>query len=157
MYQGIAHFRHQLVAPLPEHQQHQQRVERQLQWQLRDAERQQHLWGPAGSDGKTSTSNPHGRKQSIYHQRGLYPIHHREVGGWNDTLCRCRGPYGITGCLYGAIWRHTITALRGRGRPLLRDGGPPSDLQWQVHLMRFAPSRCFTKHTLQQGEENGKS
>ena len=27
--------------------------------------------------------------------------------------------YGMSGYLYGAIWQHTITALRGGGRPLL--------------------------------------
>nr|DAW49515.1 MAG TPA: hypothetical protein [Caudoviricetes sp.] len=48
----MTHSRRRLVAPLPEHQQYQQRLERQLQWQLQQLELQQLLWGAARSDGK---------------------------------------------------------------------------------------------------------
>ena len=40
-------FARQLVDPLPEHEQLQQRLERELGWQLQQLELQQYLRGPA--------------------------------------------------------------------------------------------------------------
>lgn len=57
--------------------------------------------------------------------KGGYILSTIPRGMVDEYIVPMPGSYGITDCLYGAIWRHTITALRGRGRPLLRDGGRP--------------------------------
>ena len=49
---GMSRIGRLLVAPLPEHQQHQQRVERQLQRQLQQQQRIQLERHPPRSDGK---------------------------------------------------------------------------------------------------------
>lgn len=120
---GYGPSRHQLVAPLPEHQQHQQRVERELQWQLQQLERQQLLRGPARSDGRTSSSR-HSRKQSIHHQR-VHILSPPSREGEDKHITPMPGVPRDARLLCGAVWQHTATALRGKGRPAALRRRPP--------------------------------
>ena len=51
----MTYYRHQLVAPLSEHQQRDQRLEREFQRQCQQQQLFQHLGGPARSDGLCQT------------------------------------------------------------------------------------------------------
>lgn len=72
---------------------------------------------PALMEKRVRVTHPGESRVSIIKGGYILSSNSRETG--DEYIVPMPGSFGITGYLYGAIWQHTITALRGRGRPLL--------------------------------------
>nr|DAY55467.1 MAG TPA: hypothetical protein [Caudoviricetes sp.] len=129
---GYGPSRHQLVAPLPEHQQHQQRVQRELQWRLEQQQRQQLLWRPPRSDGKRVRVGKAESRVSII--KGGHILSSLPRGGGDKYITPMPGVLWDGRLLCGAVWQHTATALRGRERPAALRRRP---LSFYAHVNDF--------------------
>lgn len=138
-----------LFSFLPEHEQHQQRLELELQRQPEQQQLFQHQRVPSRSDGKARPIRPKAESSAIHHIKGghipSWSIQDKHIalmrGTRLDRALRCWS------CLLRAPERRTM-----RGRPAkTQTGGRPF---WIIIFLIYAPLRCFTRHTLRHAGAN---
>ena len=137
------------ISFLPEHEQHQQRLLLEHQWQCQQQQLQQYQRVPSRSDGKVRPSRPKAESSAVHRIKGghipSWSIQDKHIALMQGIRQNRGAPLLILSA--PAPERRTM-----RGRPAkAQTGGRPF---WKTNLPIYAPLRCYTKHTLRHAGAN---